>query len=486
VPNGPGVPDMDFRRYTRLFRRYRLLIFLSVAVCGITATIIASTKPPTYAAHIQMFISTNARSGSLGDTYEGGLFVEQRMPSYTSFATSAAVIQRVITQLRLRDSVQHLQSEMRASNPARTVLVDVTVSDRTPARAQAIANALGAQFSAYVSSLETPQASGQPSVKATVITPASRPATPVSPRKLLDIALGVLLGLVLGTVGAVTLEALDDRIREEEDVAPIVGAPIIGAIVHYAQADQMPLVVLEAPGSVAAESFRRLRTNLTALARHQAPASFVICSAVPGDGKTLVTANLALAYAQAGRRVVIVNADLRRPRLAQLLGVSTTSGLSSVLEEDASVDTTLYTSFSPSFELLNTGPLPADPGEMLASSRFAELMTMLGARADIVLVDAPALLVAADAAIIAGAVSGAIMVARAGATRSAELKRAMDSLRLIGTPVIGAVLNAVPPRDFRQYSRYRDGPGRPRGSGEMASRVERFSTELDVARRSRP
>jgi tyrosine-protein kinase len=443
---------MDLRRYLRLFRRRWLLIVLSIAVCAGAAAALAVTQPPTYVAHSQMFVS-GTKAATLGDTYEGGLFIQQRVASYTRILSSAGLVQRVIKQLRLPDSVGHLQSEISASVPAGTVLIDLTVKDRSPTRAQAIAGALAAQFSNYLGDLETPQTDGQPQVRVSVVSPAPLQTSQAPSRTGLDIALGVLIGLVLGVVGAVTLESLDDRVRSEEDVGSIIGAPVLGTIVHHPDADRNPGVALAAPDSLAAESFRRLRANLLAVSGHGPPRSLAILSAMPREGKTFVAANLGIAFAAAGHRVILVNTDMRSRALAHVLGATSTRGLTDVLTANASLDSALHTGPGLPFEMLDSGPSPGDPGEIFESRRFVEVLNALGTRADTVLVDALPLLAEADAAIIAGAVSGVILVVRMGSTRKRELEDTVRVLRTVNAQVVGVVLNGTSPRDIRRYVR---------------------------------
>jgi len=443
---------MDLRGYLRLFRRRWVFIMLSIAVCAGAAAALAVSQPPTYAAHSQMFVSA-AKAATLGDTYEGGLFIQQRVASYTRILSSAGLVQRVIKQLRLPDSVGHLQSEISASVPADTVLIDLTVKDRSPTRAQAIAGALDAQFSSYLGDLETPQADGQPQIRVSVVGPAPLQTSQVPSRRGLDIGVGVLLGLVLGVVGAVTLESLDDRVRSEEDVGPIVGAPVLGTIVHHPDADRNPAVALAAPDSLAAESFRRLRANLLAVSGHGPPRSLAIVSAMPQEGKTFVAANLGVAFAVAGHRIVLVNTDMRSRALAQILGSTSTRGLTDVLTANASLDSALHSGPGLPFEVLDSGPSLDDPGQIFESRRFVEVLTALSTRADIVLVDALSLLAEADAAVVAGAVSGVILVVRVGATRKRELEDAVRALRTVNAQVVGVVLNGTSPRDMRRYVR---------------------------------
>jgi capsular exopolysaccharide synthesis family protein len=414
-----------------------------------------------------MFVSAT-RAATLGDTYEGGLFVQQRVASYTRILSSAVVVQRVIELLRLADSVQHLQSEISATVPAGTVLIDVTVEDRSATRAQAIGDTLDAQFSSYVGGLETQQADGQPPVKISVVSPARLQTSPVAPQKTLDIGLGVMLGLVLGIVGAVMLDSLDGRIRAEDDIGSIVGAPVLGTIVHRSDARQRPVVTLVAPDSTAAEGFRRLRANLHAVAGHERPRSFAISSALPGEGRTSIAANLGVAFAQAGHGVVLVNADIRSRSLAQILGATSTRGLTDVLAGDASLDAALHADPGLPFEVLDSGPSPRDPGEIFESRRFAELLTTLGTRADTVIVDAPALLAEADGAVVAKAVSGVILVVRVGSTRKSELEDAVRALRMVDARVEGVVLNGASSKAMRRYVRSRDPVRGPSAAGRDA------------------
>jgi succinoglycan biosynthesis transport protein ExoP len=449
---------MDLRRYGRIFRRQWRLIALSVAVCTVAAAAIATTKPSTYAARSEMFVSAT-KAATLGDAYEGGLFIQQRVASYTQILSSAALVKRVIDQLRLPDTVQHLQGEITAAVPAGTVLIDVMVKDRSATRAQAIGEALDGQFASYVSRLETPQADGQPSVTVSVVSPAGLQTRPLSPQTRLDVGLGVLIGLVLGVIGAVTLEALDDRIREEEDVALITEAPVLGRLVRDSGVRRHGRELLAAPDSPTGEAFRRLRASLHTTIDNE-PRTFAIASAVPGEGKTFVAANLGVAVARTGQRVVLVNADVHSRSLAQMLGATPTRGLTDVLAGDGSLDVALHTDFNVPLELLDSGPPPADPGAIFESGRFAELLNTLGGRGDAVIVDAAAVLEEPDAAVVAAAVSWVILVVGVGTTRKSDLTSTVQALRMAGARLLGVVLNGVSHKEVRRYVRVGIGTGR--------------------------
>jgi succinoglycan biosynthesis transport protein ExoP len=459
---------MSLQQYVRVLRAHWLLIVVSVLVCTVAAGLLAWTRPAIYAARTQLFVSTPGVPADLSQTYQGGLFSQQRVLSYAQIVSSPAVAEAVITQLSLPENVRQLQGKIRASVPTDTVLINVTVRDRSPQRARVIADALGEQFSSFVNALETRPGDRNSPVKVSVASRAQLPTHPVSPRKSVYLAFGVLAGLVLGILGAVLREALDKRIRGEDDAAAIAGAPVLGSIVEDPDADSRPLIVVNDPFSLRAEAYRRLRTNLGVLSVDHSLRSFVVSSAVPSEGKTLVVANLGIAFAQAGYRVVLVDADLRLPKLAEVLGLSSTVGLTNVLVDDVPVEAALqiWPDGLP-LQVLGSGPHTPNPSELLGSQRFATVLEQLTDRADVVILDAPALLPFTDAAIVARMTSGLILVTRVASTRTDQLQTATESLRAVDERVVGVVLNRLPARGTSRYlssgyaSQRADGRWRP-------------------------
>ncbi|HEY3018708.1 MAG TPA: polysaccharide biosynthesis tyrosine autokinase [Solirubrobacteraceae bacterium] len=434
---------MELRQYVRLLRAHWLLVVLAVVACTGAAALFAWTRTPTYAAQTQLFVSIGGVPADLSQAYQGGLFSQQRVTSYARLATSPVVTQAVIDQLGLTDDVSHLQGRIDASVPTDTVLIYVRAKDRSPRRARAIANAVGLQLSRFVNRLETSPDRRTPPVRLSVTGPARLPTAPASPRKGLAVALGVLVGLVLGIAAAVLREALDTRVRAGDDVEAITGAPLLASIAEEPEGNGRRLVVATAPLSVRAEAYRRLRTNLGGPGPGKHPGSVVVSSAVPREGKTLVAANLAIAFAQAGARVILVDADLRRPKLTELLELSSTPGLADVLTKHLPVEAALQTWRDDlSLQVLGSGAPPPAPGEVLASPRLAATVRALTERADVVILDAPALLPVTDAAILARAASGTILVARAS-TRTAQLESATQALRAVDAPVVGVVVNRL-------------------------------------------
>jgi polysaccharide biosynthesis transport protein len=443
---------MDLNQYARVLRTHWVLIVLTVLACTGSAALLAWTRTPMYAGHAQLFVSTSGAPADLSQTYQGGLFVQQRVESYARIVSSPPVAEAVSKQLGLAESVPQLQAKIHASVPEDTVLINVTAEDRSPRRAKAIADAVGERFSAFVNTLETPQGQRQSPVKVTVTSRAEVPTHPVSPKKALSLVLGGLLGLILGIGGAVLREALSRRIRSEDHAAAVADAPVLGSIVEDRNAETRPLVVVEDPASVAAEAYRRLRTNLRALSTDHDVRSFAVSSAVASEGKTLVTANLGIAFAQAGSRVILVDADLRRPALTDLLGLQSRVGLSTVLAEELPVEASLQTwRDGLPLEVLASRRQPSDPSELLESGRFAAVLEALTERADLVILDAPAVLPVADAATLGRLTWGIVLVANLASTRTDQLETAARSLYAIDAQLLGVVLNRLPVRNAWRY-----------------------------------
>jgi succinoglycan biosynthesis transport protein ExoP len=221
---------MGLDEYLGAIRRQWLLVLFCVLASTAAAGLLAWTQPPIYAARAQLFVATSGVPGDLSQTYQGGLFSQQRVLSYAKIVSSPPVVERVIEQLNLKESVPQVQEKIRASVPTDTVLIDVTVEDRSPTKAKAIADAVVGEFPRFVVTLERPQDGRTAPVKLTATSQARLPTDPVSPRKPVYIALGILFGLALGIAMAVFAEALKKRTRSEAENAATVGGPVLGSL----------------------------------------------------------------------------------------------------------------------------------------------------------------------------------------------------------------------------------------------------------------
>ncbi len=456
---------MDLHDYVRMLRRRWRLVVLALVV-GISAAVaLTMTETEKYTATSDLFVSAQgtAAAGDINSAYAGGLFTQARVKSYVSIINSPKMIQLVADQLG--EGVGGAPIVIGASAPLDQVIIHVSATDPDPERAQRLANAVGSIFPGLVDELERPVTGGPSPIKVSVVQPAPLPLQPTSPRPKLNIALGVLIGLALGVGAAVVREALDTSVNRPDQLAELLAAPVIGAINFDSDTPKHPLGVITAPHSVRAEAMRQLRTNLQFVDIEHQLQSVVVTSSLPGEGKSTTAANLAITLAQAGLRVVVVEADLRRPKLVEILGVEGAVGLTSVLLGRVKLVDALQPWGGISLRVLPSGPLPPNPSELLGSTRMQELLEELEAAADIVIIDAPPLLPVTDAAVVGALASGVVVVVRAHKTRREHVSRAAAALHGVGATLLGGVLNMVPTKGPDAYGYgyeydYKSGPAR--------------------------
>ncbi len=283
---------------------------------------------------------------------------------------------------------------------------------------------------------------------AQLVSPARAPGSPFTPKPLRT-GLGALgVGLLFGIASAFLVEYLDDSVKTKEDVERLVpGLSVIGlipAVTNWTNEEEARVVSLDEPKSSAAEAYRTLRTSIQFLALENPVRTLQVTSPGPREGKTTTLANLGVALARAGQRVIIVGCDLRRPRVHEFFGLNNTPGLTSVLLGKVPLTAALQpVPAQPRLSLLASGPLPPNPSELLSSRRTLDVLTSLQAEADVVLVDAPPVLPVTDALVLSGRVDATLIVCVAGATSGKDLARTMELLDQVGAPVLGAVVNGV-------------------------------------------
>jgi capsular exopolysaccharide synthesis family protein len=279
-----------------------------------------------------------------------------------------------------------------------------------------------------------------------VIEPATRPSSPSSPNYRINAVLGGAVGLILGIGAAFIRERLDDRVRSPSEVADAVGTPVLAMVPRFSctvgKSDALKMMVTDSGG--AGEAYRMLRTNVQIAMVQRNVKSILVTSPLEGEGKTITTANLGAAVARVGPRVVLVSADLRRPRLEKYLGVKNLVGLTTWLANriDDPWEFIQGTDI-PNLSLLCSGPIPPNPTELLASRRLVDLVVALQEGYDLVLFDSPSILPTADALIVASYVRHAIIVLNAASTPRSAAALAREELQRADVDTIGSVLNKM-------------------------------------------
>jgi capsular exopolysaccharide synthesis family protein len=318
-----------------------------------------------------------------------------------------------------------------------------------------------------------------------VVVPANLPTQPSSPNHVVNLGLGFLAGLALGVGFAFLRERLDDRLRGREQLESLTGAPVLAIVPRvpmWKRRNETVLVSLSEPQSAAAEAYKSLRTGVLYAARGQDRNVIIVTSPQAGEGKTATTANLGVALAQARKKVILVSADLRKPRLHSFFDIRKDVGLTDILVGQKTADEVIEP-IGDSLEILPSGAVPANPAELLGSDAMGRLLQELRARADFVLIDAPPLLAVTDAMTLAPFVDGLLFVADAGTTTRGAITHALKQLSQGNAPLIGAVLNNFDPGrgpaysyyGYRAYYTYEAEPtAPPGGNGEsVAGRILR-------------
>ena len=417
-----------------------MLVLGGLAAVGVT---VAST--PVYTSGTQLFISTTD-SSSTSEVYQGNQFAEKRIASYAELLTSPELAARVIDRLGLDMAPDQLASNISATPVSGTVVLDVSVTDVSAEQAQRIAGAVGREFIAVANELETPAGTTVSPVKVTVFGAPDLPLEPSSPRPVLNLAVGLFLGVLIGAAAAISRDALDRSVKDADDAAEIAGAPTIAVILRDNELRTRHRFELGG-SSRGAEAYRQLQTNLQFLDVDNPPRVLMISSALPSEGKTTVAVNLALALAEAGQRVVVVEADLRRPRVTTYLGMVGDVGLTNILTGSASVDDVAQPYGATSLVVVAAGPQAPNPAQLLASASMSTLLQELRATYDYVILDAPPLLPVADSTGLAVLADGVLLSVRHGATTREQLQRTRGTLDRVGATTFGVVLNMVPARD---------------------------------------
>ncbi|MDD7917648.1 polysaccharide biosynthesis tyrosine autokinase [Actinomycetospora callitridis] len=341
----------------------------------------------------------------------------------------------------------------------------MSVTDEQPDRAATIANTLAQAFSNLIAQLEQPlDPTRPPLVAARMIEPASPPTQPTSPSLLLNLALGGVLGLALGATIAIVRDTLDTSIDGIESLKQNTSAPALGIVpevpAESKTSGQQNILLRTSSNDPAAEALRKIRTNFDFLDIDRQQKVVAITSSVAGEGKSTIACGLASALAATGRRTVIVDADLRRPAIAEYLGLVGDVGLTSVMAGRVPLSRTIQRWPSGAVSIVPSGPIPPNPNELLASQQMQDVVSELRRNYDVILIDTPPLVAVADAAQVATIADGAILVCAYKSTSVVDVVAATEALRSVQARLLGCVLNMGPEQTSAYYGSYNGGGGR--------------------------
>jgi non-specific protein-tyrosine kinase len=400
---------------------------------------------------------------------------------------------RARQQQRFADTRQDLQTELASTEmeleQARLALVQLADTEENKNerdRLERLSARYQTTYNNLSNSLENLRlAEAQTTDNIVLTTPAQPSDSPIRPRVLYNTLLALIVGALFGLGIAFLIEYLDDTVKTPDHVRDLTGLATLGTVVFLdGSSPEERMVARTAPKSQGAEAYRVLRTNLQFSALDKPLATLLCTSAEPGEGKSTTVANLAFAMAQADKRVILVDADLRRPSQHKILKLPNNVGLSTALL-DRGRDPAVYLQDTDvaNLRVMTTGPIPPNPAEMLNSARMHEMIEILKREADVVLFDTPPVLAVADTSILASQVDGTLLVVWAGKTRGEMLAQATERLLSLGVTPLGVVLNKLTQRRgsyyYNTYYYYasRDGEDGEGGATRKARRRRSASSQ---------
>lgn len=442
---------MELRDYLRILRRNWIMVVACVLIGLLSAGAASLLTKPSYKSNTKLFVALQ-NSGSVAELQQGNVFTQARVQSYVETVTTPTVLQPVIDSLALNITSESLAERIVASSDIKTVLINISVTDESPVQAAAIAQAVGDSLINAVDELESPADGASSPVKLSIVTPATAPGGPSSPNVRLNLVLGLFTGLAVGVGLAVLRSVLDTRIRGEADLRRVTKAALLGGVSFDSDAVKKPLLTQAAAQSPRAESFRQLRTNLQFAHVGHESKTVLITSSVPGEGKSTTAINLAIALAQAGQTVALVDADLRRPMVAEYLGLERNAGLTTALIGKAQIEDLLQPWGSEQLYVLASGQIPPNPSELLGSEKMKQLISKLENTFEAVIIDAPPLLPVTDAAVLAQQVGGVVVVVGTQKVRTTDLEKSIAALEMVQADVLGVVLNRLPTKGPDAYT----------------------------------
>ena len=426
---------MDLIAYLTLLRRAWVALLVCLLVGGGAGYAASYRSAPQYRSTASVFLSPG-QGQSIGELAQGSSYTQGLVQSYVRLATTPAVLEPVIAQLGLDTSPQALAKQVTAEAQLDTVLIDITAVSGSATGAAAIANAVGEQLSRSTEALSPADSRGTTAITVTTVASATAPTAPFAPDRRLDAGLGAALVLLLGVLAVVAREVLDTRVRDQDDVLDISDVPVLASVAP--RTSRTPWFGTENGERV--ESIRRLRANLRFLSDGGGPQQFVIASAADGDGPALAV-ELGRAVADAETRVLLLEGDLRTPVLARSLGLAPAAGVAGVVLDRVPLDRVVQRWGPEGLHVLAAGAASANADELVGSTSLQRLLGELRTRYDIVLVTAPAVLAAADAAVLSARVDGILVVAESPATTRRQLQDALRDLEMVRARVLGVVID---------------------------------------------
>ncbi|MEI2639351.1 MAG: polysaccharide biosynthesis tyrosine autokinase [Microthrixaceae bacterium] len=459
---------MDLRQYLQALRKFWWAVAIPVVLCCAYGAFTIMKTDPVYKGSVSFFVRTTGDQSN-NSQFAGDQFAQRRVNSYVALLGTDRMAQMIKDDIGTDLDPGAISRMISGTGDVNTVLLTATATSPSEELASQVTDSLSTQFIALVNEVEN-AGTDTATVNLELVSGPNVSTVPDnSSQKLVVFA---FLGLMIGLAAALTLELADTAVRSEDQLVNLSAGPVLGRIPLDKGSEESPLIGDDERFGFRAEAFRQLRTNLQFINVDHQVQVIVITSSLPGEGKSVVSANLALSMAAAGQQVLAIEADLRRPMLAEYFDIERAVGLTDVLAGRAEVDEVIQPWGDTGLHVLAGGEIPPNPSELLGSESMAELLTRLREQFDMIIIDTPPLLPVTDAAVAATRADGALLVVRYGKTTRQQVSTSVEALRAVGATILGSTMTRTPVKSSK-YSSYGYEPRTDGGSGSGSSRRQK-------------
>lgn len=454
------ILEIDIREIVYLLlKKWYLIVLCFVLAAGSAFVVTQFYIKPVYKAETTLFLGKE--SGQVSLSFSDIQVNNQLVVDYRMILQSRRVAE--VIQQKLGVDIRKFQNNVNVTTVKDSRLFSISYEDTDPKLAADVVNELASVIQEMAEEIIEVK-----NIK--VIDTAKVPENPIKPNKKMNVVAAGGLGLVLGIALIFGLEFIDHTFKKPEEVERTLGINVIGTIPAFEGGKRgkkkakdekeleeqylKNLIVHNNPKAAAAEAFRELRTNLYYSSVDREVKTIVVTSPTLGDGKTVTAVNLATALARSGKKVLVIDADLRKPKVHHYFGIKNKEGLTNLLtdtKEDIKVKTTAKSDIS-NLHIITSGPVPPNPAEMLSSNKIKNLLEKMKVEYDIIIIDTPPVGQVTDAAIVAGIADGAMLVLASSQTRIEIAKRAVKSLESVNAKFVGAVLTKLDTERTGYYS----------------------------------
>lgn len=467
-----GITLLDLLKAVKKHTITAVITLVAILVAVAAFTFLSTPKYTATSELLATYRSSSGAAGSgtssvAGELSSGASYINSQIQTYPQMVKTESVLQPVIDDLGLKTTVKELAATVTASNPSDTMLVDISVENVDPKVASSIANAVAESLKKQVTSTIYSDEGDKivSPVNLAVVQQAYAPATPSSPNAKLNLAVGIVGGVILGVIAALIKDLMDTRVRQDSDIAAITDAPVLGSLTRNDSFGESTPVIIAHPASREAEEVRRLRTNLSFVLPDEHLANvIVVTSTGPSEGKTTVSVNLATAFAESGHKVLLIDADVRNPSVSKKIGIEGTVGLTHLITNQVSSRDSIQRYWKPNFHVLPAGKQSMNPSILLNSRAMKALVEQVAESYDYVFVDTAPMQVSNDAAIFAKDGPSLLLVAGLGATEKKLFRQTVSELDTLDIHPVGVATNYTEPEKSHSNTYYYYGEDNGKGN----------------------